>query len=140
MIIVFENPDVEFLIIDDNYLEVGTDTLFESEFMTAVELNEWANDNDIENDNIEEIIKLKNRFDLENGDIMSSASSRGYHFFQELDFEVPVSLGIELIDGPQPGSDLRSVKLLNKELLPQFQNLLLENHIKANFIMHQKFN
>ena len=45
MITEFENPDVEFLIIDGNYLELGTDILFESEFMTTVELNEWANDN-----------------------------------------------------------------------------------------------
>jgi hypothetical protein len=133
MITEFENPDVEFLIIDGNYLEVGTDILFESEFMTTVELNEWANDNDIENDNIEEIIKLKNRIDLENGDFLSSPSSRAYDFFQELDFEISESLGVELIDGTQPGSDLRLVKLLNKEFLPQIQNLLLENHIKANF-------
>jgi hypothetical protein len=134
MITEFENPDVEFLIIDCNYLEVGTDILFESEFMTTIELIEWANDNDIENDNIEEIIKFKNRIDLENGDFLSSPSSRAYDFFQELDFEISVSLGVELIDGTQPGSDLRLVKLLNKEFLPQIQNLLLENQIKANFL------
>ena len=51
----------------------------------------------------------------------------------------PESLGVELIDGTQPGSDLRGVKLLNKELLPLIQNLLLENQIKANFIMNSKF-
>ena len=50
----------------------------------------------------------------------------------------PESLGVELIDGTQPGSDLRLVKLLNKEFLPQIQNLLLENHIKANFEIHSK--
>ena len=138
MITEFENPDVEFLIIDGNYLEVGTDILFESEFMTTVELNEWANDNDIENDNIDEIIKLKNRIDLENGDFLSSPSSRAFDFFHELDFEISESLGVELIDGTQPGSDLRLVKLLNKEFLPQIQNLLLENHIKANFEIHSK--
>ena len=134
MIKEFENPDVEFLIIDGNYLEVGTDILFESEFMTTVELNEWAKDNDIENDNLEEIIKLKNRIDLESGDFLSSPSSRAYDFFQELDFEISESLGVELIDGTQPGSDLRVVKLLYKEFLPQIQNLLLENQIKANFL------
>ncbi len=139
MITEFENPDVEFLIIDGNYLEIGTDILFESEFMTIVELNEWANNNDIKNDNIEEILKLKNLIDLENGDFLSSPSSRAYDFFQELDFEISESLGVELIDGTQPGSDLRLVKLLNKEFLPQIQNLLLENHIKANFIIHSKF-
>ena len=76
---------------------------------------------------------MKNRIDLENGDFLSSPSSRAYDFFQELDFEISESLGVELIDGTQPGSDLRLVKLLNKEFLPQIQNLLLENHIKANF-------
>lgn len=136
MITEFENPDVEFLIIDGNYLELGTDILFESEFMTTVELNEWANDNDIENDNIEEIIMLKNRIDLGNGDFQSSPSSRTFDFFHELGFEVSESLGVELIDGSHPGSNWRGVKIVNIELLPLIQNLLLENQINANFKIH----
>lgn len=135
MITEFENPDVEFLIIDGSYLEVGTDILFESEFMTTIELIEWANDNDIENVDIEEIIKYKNRIDLENGDFMSSPSSRAFDFFNELDFEVPNSLGVILIDGPQPGNDFRGVKLLNIQCLPQLKKLLNENQIEANFII-----
>lgn len=134
----FENPDVEFIITDGNYLEIGEEIVFESEFMTTVELNEWANDNDIENDNIEEIIKLKNRIDLENGDFLSSPNNRSFDFFHELYIEVPESLGLKLIDSPHPGSDWQGVKIENIILLPQIQYFLLESQIKANFTIHSK--
>jgi hypothetical protein len=139
MILNFKKFDVEFNVDEENYLMIGENILFESEFMTQVELEEWALNNDFDYDSLDEVIKVKNDYDLENGNELSSPHSRAFDFFSELDFEVSENLGVELIDGPQPGSDLRGVKLLNKELLPLIQNLLLENQIKANFIMNSKF-
>jgi hypothetical protein len=135
----FENPDVEFRYNNENYLLIGEDILFESEFMTQVELEDWAKSNDYEYDSLDEIIKFKNDYDLEIGNELSTPHKRAFEFFSDLDFEVPKSLGLALIDGPQPGSDLLGVKLLNKEHLPIIQNLLLENQIKANFIIYSKF-
>jgi len=139
MIVNFEEFDVEFKVDEENYLMIGEDILFESEFMTQVELEDWAKSNDYEYDSLDEIIKFKNDYDLEIGNELSTPHKRAFEFFSDLDFEVPKSLGLALIDGPQPGSDLRGVKLLNKELLPLIQNLFLENQIKANFIMNSKF-
>lgn len=139
MIQEFENPDIEFRYNNENYLALGEDILFESEFMTQVELEDWAKSNDYEYDSLDEIIKIKNEFDLENGNEISTPYSRAFDFFNDLDIEVPESLGLVLIDSPQPGSDLRGVKLLNKELIPRIQNLLFENQIKVNFSIYSKF-
>lgn len=135
----FENPDIEFRYNNENYLALGEDILFESEFMNQVELEDWAKSNDYEYDSLDEIIKFKNEYDLENGNEISTPYSRAFDFFNDLDFEVPESLGLVLIDSPQPGSDLRGVKLLNKELIPRMQNLLFENQIKVNFSIYSKF-
>lgn len=139
MIQEFENPDIEFRYNNEKYLALGEDILFESEFMTQVELEDWAKSNDYEYDSLDEIIKIKNEFDLENGNEISTPYSRAFDFFNDLDIEVPESLGLVLIDSPQPGSDLRGVKLLNKELIPRIQNLLFENQIKVNFSIYSKF-
>lgn len=72
----------------------------------------------------------------QDGDFQSSPSSRAFDFFHELGFEVYESLGVELIDGSHPGSNWRGVKIVNIELLPLIQNLLLENQINANFKIH----
>jgi len=139
MKINFEEFDVEYKVDEENYLMIGEDILFESEFMTQVELEDWAKSNDYEYNSLVEIIKVKNDYDLENGNEISTPYSRAFDFFNDLDFEVPESLGLVLIDSPQPGSDLRGVKLLNKELLHRIQNLLIENQIKVNFIINSKF-
>lgn len=129
----FDNSDVDFMIDDENYLVIGQEILFESDLMTQIELKEWAESNDYEYDSFDEIIKFKNRYDLENGNELSTPHSRAFEFFRDLDFIIPESLGLELIDGSQPGGDLQAVKLTSKEILTQLQGFLLENQIKANF-------
>ena len=45
MMVNFEKFDVEFKVDEENYLMIGEDILFESEFMNQVELEEWALNN-----------------------------------------------------------------------------------------------
>lgn len=125
----------------DFYLELGDETLFETDLMSSEELLLWAEENELLDISIEDLRIIKKRQDEENGNIISSPAGRAFEFFQdELHVELPKELGIEFLEGFVPGNDCREVvirdisKIIHLQLLLNQQNLnvnftLIENHV-----------
>lgn len=120
----------------DFYLELGDETLFETDLMSTEELLLWAEENELLDISIEDLRIIKKRQDEENGNIISSPPSRAYEFFQdELQVELPSELGIEFIDGFIPGNDCQLVILRDLTKIDYLKCFLHDQKLNVSFTL-----
>lgn len=120
----------------DFYLELGDETLFETDLMSSEELLLWAEENELLDISIEEIKIIKNRQDEENGNIISSPASRAYEFFQdELHVKLPKELEIEFLEGFVPGNDCHLVILRDMTKIDQLKYFLNDQKLNVSFTL-----
>jgi hypothetical protein len=135
-----ENHVIQFYIRQvvggEFYLELGDETLLETDLMSKVELLKWAEDNELHELSIEEIVEIKNRQDTENGNIISSPSSRAFEFFgNEINSALPPELGIEFIEGFIPGNDTQVVIIRDLLKVEQIKHFLRCQNLLINFTL-----
>jgi hypothetical protein len=123
----------------DFYLELGDETLFETDLMSSEDLLQWAEENELLDLSIEELRIIKKRQDEENGNIISSPASRAHDFFQDdLQVELPKELGIEFIEGFVPGNDCQLVILRDMTKIDQLKYFLYDQKLNVSFTLIEK--
>ena len=146
---VFQKPDINFNAVeylsDQLNIEEGEEYIMDVEESTDEEVLEWAQDNGYLDDSdylldngkldLEQLRELKYDLDVEsyneNPPLYATPSGRAYGWFEDLEFSLPD--GIDLVDGPYPGSDWRGVVVKDLKTLIELQMFLETNGFKVNF-------
>jgi hypothetical protein len=151
--VIYEDPDIEFHVIVDQlsdvlYLEEGTDFIVLLDENSEDDILEWAENNELieeyRNDNgsldLDALKDLKEEADLvdynENPPSFATPNGRAYKWFENLGVRLPN--GVNLIDGPYPGSDWQGVEIRHKSCLFTLQQFLFTEGYKVNFSINNE--
>lgn len=149
--IIHENPDIIFNVLVDPisdllYLEEGTDFVVFLDENSEDEILEWAENNDLIDEykdingslDFDSLKALKEDSDLEeyneNPPTFATPNGRAFEWFEDLGIILPD--GVQLIDGPHPGSDWQGVSVRNESCLLALQQFLFTEGYKVNFSLN----
>lgn len=148
----FEKADYEFMAYTYKELislELGTESYYETDDMSDDEIEVWATEygllDDEEDDeayyhnedgslDIDSLRAARREDEDENPSVETTPAGRAFQFFEEQCIDCPDDIEIDLIDSDHPGDNSYGVTVHGIDSIIKLQTFLFKKGVKVNFL------